>query len=56
MKKVLKNISAFYIMLLFAASPILLFVMYITYSEKTVVPILLITLLLAGFTLYKLDK
>lgn len=56
MKKVLKNISAIYIMLLFAASPILLFVMYITYSEKTVAPILLITLLLAGFTLYKTEE
>ena len=53
MKKVLKNISAIYIMFVFAASPILLFVMYITYSEKTVTPVLLITLLIAGITLKK---
>lgn len=55
MKKILKNISAGYIMILFATSPILLFVIYITYSEKIVAPILLITLLLAGFTLYKTE-
>ena len=53
MKKIIKKVSALYIMLVFGLSPLILLFMYVTYTEKIVVPVLLITLLIAGITLKK---
>ena len=53
MKKIIKKVSALYIMLVFGLSPLLILFMYFTYTEKIVVPILLITLLIAGISLKK---
>ena len=43
MKKIIKKVSAWYIMLVFGLSPLLILFMYFTYSEKIVAPVLLIT-------------
>ena len=56
MKKIIKKISAIYIMLVFGLSPLLLLFMYFTYTEKIVVPVLIITLLIAGITLEKMEE
>ena len=53
MKKIIKKVSIMYIMLVFGLSPIIILFMYFTYTEKIVVPVLLITLLIAGITLKK---
>ena len=56
MKKIIKKVSAIYIMLVFGLSPLLLLIMYFTYTEKIVAPVLIITLLIAGITLEKMEE
>lgn len=51
MKKIIEKVCALYIMLVFGLSPLLILFMYFTYTEKIVVPVLLITLVIAGTTL-----
>ena len=53
MKKIIKKVSAIYIMLVFGLSPIIILFMYFTYTEKIVAPVLIVTLLIAGITLKK---
>lgn len=56
MKKIIKKVSAIYIMLVFGLSPLLILFMYFTYTEKIVAPVLIITLLIAGITLEKMEE
>ena len=53
MKKIIKKVSALYIMLVFGLSPIIILFMYFTYTEKIVAPVLIVTLLIAGISLKK---
>ena len=56
MKKIINKVSEIYIMLVFGLSPLLLLFMYFTYTEKIVAPVLIITLLIAGITLEKMEE
>lgn len=47
MKKLVKKLSVYYIMGVFALSPLLFLIMYITYTEKIIAPILLILLFIS---------
>ncbi len=56
MKKLITNIAGWYITLCFILSPILLFIMYITYTEKIIIPILLMLTLIAGLIILVYNK
>lgn len=56
MKKVLKNICLGYIITLIAGMPLFIILMYFTYTEKTIAPVLLLTLIIAGLILNKIEK
>lgn len=56
MKKTLKEVSAWIITITFCFSPILLFIMYITYSEKVIAPILIALVLLSVYIIYKWEE
>lgn len=52
MKKLIKKLSAYYIMGVFALSPILLLIMYITYTEQIIAPILLMLLFVSAYFVF----
>lgn len=56
MKKIIEKVSYYYIIGIIGLAPLLLLIMYFTYTEKIVGPILLITLVIAGLTLKKLEE
>lgn len=55
MKKKIKDFSIGYIIGVIGLSPIIMLGMYITYTEKVGVPILISTLLLASLTVAKME-
>ena len=56
MKKVIENILAYYIGLTFALSPIIVMILYFTYTEKTIGLYLLISYVIAGVILYFMER
>lgn len=56
MKKIIEKVSFYYIIGVIGLAPLLLLIMYFTYTEKIVTPVLLITLLIAGITLKKVEE
>lgn len=56
MKKIIEKVSFYYIIGVIGLAPLLLLIMYFTYTEKIVAPVLLITLLIAGITLKKVEE
>lgn len=56
MKKILKEASIWYILTVLGLSPILLLIMYITYTEKIIAPAIIISLLLAALSYAKLEE
>lgn len=56
MKKVIENILAYYIGLTFALSPIIIMILYFTYTEKTIGLYLLISYVIAGVILYFMER
>lgn len=52
MKKLMKKLSIYYIAGVFAFSPLLFLIMYITYSEKVMAPILLILLFVSTYFIF----
>lgn len=55
-KKIIKNICIGYITTIIVSMPVLMLYMYFTYTEKTIAPVLLITLVIAGIVLYEVEK
>lgn len=56
MKKKIKDFSIGYIIGVIGLSPIIMLGMYITYTEKIGVPILISTLLLASIVVVKIES
>lgn len=56
MKKIIEKVSFYYIIGVIGLSPLLLLFMYFTYTENILAPVLLITLLIAGITLKKVEE
>ncbi len=56
MKKIIANILGYYIGLTFAFSPIILMILYFTYTEKTIGLYLLISYVIAGIILYFMER
>ena len=56
MRRVMRNISGWIMGLSFALSPVILIIMYLTYSEKIVVPILMLITILCIMTFIITDE
>lgn len=56
MGRVMRNISGWIMSLSFALSPVILIIMYLTYSEKIVVPILMLVTVLSIITFIITDE
>ena len=56
MRRVMRNVSGWIMGLSFALSPIILIIMYLTYSEKIVVPILMLITVLSIMTFIITDE
>lgn len=56
MKKVLRKMSEIYLLTVFASCPALIMIIYFTYTEKIVVPIIFILTLIASYILYKSEE
>lgn len=52
MKKLIKKLSAYFIAGVFALSPILMLIMYVTYTEKIIAPILLMLLFVSAYFVF----
>jgi len=52
MKKLIKKLSAYYIMGVFALSPILFIIMYVTYTEQIIAPIILMLLFISAYFVF----
>lgn len=55
MKKLIKKLSAYFIAGVFALSPILMLIMYVTYTEQIICPILLMLLVVSAYIVYVME-
>lgn len=56
MKKILRKASEIYLCILVASCPLLIMIIYFTYTEKVVVPIIFILTLIASYILYTSEE
>lgn len=53
MKRIVKKLCLWYLILLFGLSPVILLVIYLTYSERIVIPILIFLLIISSYVIFK---
>lgn len=56
MKKILRKASEIYLWVVFASCPALIMIIYFTYTEKIVVPIIFILTLIASYLVYSSEE
>lgn len=56
MKKILRKVSEIYLWVVFSTCPALIMILYFTYTEKLVVPIIFILTLIASYLVYSSEE